>query len=518
MRDERPIPAGVSLVEREGPTSIAHQLYHLLRRQIEDGELRPGDRLPTELELCARHGISRTPVRAALGQLAEEGWVTRTAGRGTFVAEVDRTERAAAPSDIAVTLPDERWCWPLQRATVIWNEEHPQQQVRLAFRIVGLDRLRPELGHAVASGDAGDIGLVDSAWVAEFASRGYILPLDAIAPPLAAGVANDLLPPLRVENSYRGALHALPVQADLTVLWYRRDWFAAEGLAPPITWDEWLRSAQHFARRDVRMRYQLGPYSLAFSGGAGSGETTTYQLLPLLWSTGADVISDHAVALNSAAAVRAVSFVRDLVRVHRVASPDVVHMPWNGAALALASGSVALALGGTYESGLIRSAAGWDEQAFQERIGFVPIPAGPHGDPVTLIGGMSYAIFRQSPQARLALELLVRATRPDVLAEFGMQTGQNPPTRSATLALRDDQEPFLASTSRLIDHARARWPLPEYARVSHQIARMFEIAILGDLRPAEAVARTAAIIAGITGLPEQNGVHSWPVTTGPASA
>jgi ABC-type glycerol-3-phosphate transport system substrate-binding protein len=505
------------LVERTGPTSIARQLYDLLRGQIEEGELRPGDRLPTELELCARHGISRTPVRSALGRLTEEGWVTRTPGRGTFVREVDRRERAAAPSDLVVTLPDERWCWPLQRAAACWNQEHPGQQARLTFRIVGLDRLRPALGHAVASGDAGDIGLVDSAWVAEFASRGYVLPLDIIAPPLAAGIAADLLPPLRAENSYRGQLYALPVQADLSVLWYRHDWFAAERLAPPTTWDEWLRAAQHFARRDVRARYQLGPSSLAFSAGAGSGETTTYQLLPLLWSTGADVIADHAVALNSVAAVRAVSFVRDLVRVHGVASPDVVHMPWNGAALALAAGSVALALGGTYESGLIRSAAGWDEQAFQERIGFVPIPAGPHGNAVTLIGGMSYAIFRQSPRARLALELLVCATRPDVLAEFGMQTGQNPPTRSATLALRDDREPFLASTSRLIDHARARWPLPEYARVSHQIARMFEVAILGDLRPAEAVARAAAVIAGITGLPEQEGVQPWPVADGPVS-
>ncbi|MBA2519801.1 MAG: winged helix-turn-helix transcriptional regulator, partial [Chloroflexia bacterium] len=57
-------------IDRTSPVPVAYQLELELRRQIDHGELRPGQSLPTELELCQRLGISRTPVRRALGRLA----------------------------------------------------------------------------------------------------------------------------------------------------------------------------------------------------------------------------------------------------------------------------------------------------------------------------------------------------------------------------------------------------------------------------------------------------------------
>ena len=491
-------------LDRESPVPVAHQLFALLREQIVQGQLRPGDRLPTEMELCERLGVSRTPVRRALGRLAAQGLLVRSPGRGTYVSATAATARRRAPAEITITVPEERWCWPLQRAAAMVNADHPEQPLRLRFEIVGLPHLRSKLAIAVAHGTASDISLVDSAWVAEFADRGYVQALDAIDPDLVAGAAADLLPPLRAENSHHGQLHALPAEADLALVWYRKDWFAAEGLLPPRTWDEWTACARHFQRAAVRDRYGLGPHPLAFAGGRAAGETTTYQLLPVLWAGGADVIADHEVVLNEPAAHRAVAFVSDLVRTHRVAAPGVVEAPWNGPALSFAAGTVAMAIGGSYEGALIRAAAGWDETEFRERVGLVPIPAGPAGSPASLVGGMSYAIYRQSRQPLLALRLVARATSAEVVGEFCARTGQNPPTTSATRRLAAERETFLHATAELIDHARARWPLVEYARVSHQIGRMFESAIQGELAPDEAVARAAAVISGITGFPERS--------------
>ena len=57
-----------------------------LRERIESGELLPGDRLPTELELRDRYGAARNTVRDAVRSLATLGLVVSRQGQGTFVA------------------------------------------------------------------------------------------------------------------------------------------------------------------------------------------------------------------------------------------------------------------------------------------------------------------------------------------------------------------------------------------------------------------------------------------------
>lgn len=56
--------------------------------------LRPGQRLPSDADLCSEFGVSRMTARHAMAQLAEEGLVRRDPGRGTFVAEPPTHRRA----------------------------------------------------------------------------------------------------------------------------------------------------------------------------------------------------------------------------------------------------------------------------------------------------------------------------------------------------------------------------------------------------------------------------------------
>jgi GntR family transcriptional regulator len=57
-----------------------------LREQISNGTWHAGEQLPSETELCAQYGVSRTVVRQALQDLTHEGLVKRRRGKGSFVA------------------------------------------------------------------------------------------------------------------------------------------------------------------------------------------------------------------------------------------------------------------------------------------------------------------------------------------------------------------------------------------------------------------------------------------------
>jgi GntR family transcriptional regulator len=63
------------------------QIADDLRRQIETGELRPGEQLRTELELREKYEASRNTVRDAIKWLATRGLVETRPGQGTFVPE-----------------------------------------------------------------------------------------------------------------------------------------------------------------------------------------------------------------------------------------------------------------------------------------------------------------------------------------------------------------------------------------------------------------------------------------------
>jgi len=64
---------------------VYRQLARLLREQIQAGELRAGQALPSEASLSQRFGVGRDAVRDALASLRGEGLVVTTRGIGTFV-------------------------------------------------------------------------------------------------------------------------------------------------------------------------------------------------------------------------------------------------------------------------------------------------------------------------------------------------------------------------------------------------------------------------------------------------
>ena len=66
-------------------TSLTARIASDLRNRISAGQLRPGDRLPSEADLMDQHSVSRITVRRAVALLVNEGLVVSRHGSGTYV-------------------------------------------------------------------------------------------------------------------------------------------------------------------------------------------------------------------------------------------------------------------------------------------------------------------------------------------------------------------------------------------------------------------------------------------------
>jgi DNA-binding FadR family transcriptional regulator len=69
------------------PRGLTHEVVERIAADIRSGKLPPGARLPTEQEMMAALGVSRTVVREAVAALRAEGLVTTRQGVGAFVGE-----------------------------------------------------------------------------------------------------------------------------------------------------------------------------------------------------------------------------------------------------------------------------------------------------------------------------------------------------------------------------------------------------------------------------------------------
>jgi GntR family transcriptional regulator len=88
-------------VHRGSFVPLHRQIHDLVRQQIVVGRLAPGTRLPSEGELATRWGVSLAPVRQALVDLAAEGYLDRTRGRGTVVRQAKVMEKLSVLSSFS---------------------------------------------------------------------------------------------------------------------------------------------------------------------------------------------------------------------------------------------------------------------------------------------------------------------------------------------------------------------------------------------------------------------------------
>ena len=115
--------------------------------------------------------------------------------------------------------------------TQMWNKDHPTEKVTFKQQSDSATDQLQDLEQHFQSKDSGyDVVSVDVVWTAEFAAKGWLVPLkDTFALP-----TTTLLPATVKAATYNGTLYAAPASSDGGMLYYRKDIVST----PPKTWDE----------------------------------------------------------------------------------------------------------------------------------------------------------------------------------------------------------------------------------------------------------------------------------------
>jgi GntR family transcriptional repressor for pyruvate dehydrogenase complex len=129
--------------------TLSGNLVEALRTRIVNGDIAPGEKLPSEPRLATEHGVSRTVVREAIARLNLEGLVHTRRGSGSYALTPPADDADGAPP-LARSLADRlalveyRLALEAEAAALAATRRTPAQLAALADR---LDALASSDGH-----------------------------------------------------------------------------------------------------------------------------------------------------------------------------------------------------------------------------------------------------------------------------------------------------------------------------------------------------------------------------------
>lgn len=228
-----------------------------------------------------------------------------------------------------------------------------------------------------------DVFALDVIWIEEFASAGWLAPLDGY---FSSDELSGMLPkPLEGVYS-QGRMYALPWYADTGLLFYRKDLLEQLGSRPPSTWSDLITQAGHLK--------QLGRVEQGYLFQANAYEGLTVNYLETVWNNGGRLgPSDNRPRLYSRESVEALEYMQRLVK-EGIAPREVLDFKEGDSRDWFLDGRAAFLRSGPIVWGLSQR----EGSRVKNRIGIAPLPVGPHGT----IGGSSIGGSSLGMNARIS--------------------------------------------------------------------------------------------------------------------
>jgi multiple sugar transport system substrate-binding protein len=185
-----------------------------------------------------------------------------------------------------------------------FEKQYPNIHVTLVSASTDTDTNRATLATQIAGGAGPDVFMGDVIWPAQFGAHQLALPLSSYLP---SSYWSKFAPGLVSGATYKGAVYGSPLFEDQGFLYYRKDLLTKDGLPVPTTWEQ--------LETDAKAVLAKGQTKYGFVWEGDSYEGLTCNFMEYLTDAGGTATNSGytKATLNSAAALKAVTFMRSLI-------------------------------------------------------------------------------------------------------------------------------------------------------------------------------------------------------------
>src|SRR5205807_6667333 len=256
----------------------------------------PGERA----RIARRAEISRRRFLKTLG-----------AGALVYAAQDALAAGAASPATLKVwAASGQRWEFANRGIAPLFEQAHPGVKVEVSGTPIA--NYGAKVAAAMAAGATQwDVIQLDYAQLSQFASAGWVHPLDAWIK-ADSGYAQSLtdIPP-RVLGLYtfKDVQYGVPADSNAMMTYYRADVLSKYGMKPPATWEDAVAIAREMHSKNLK---QYG-----YVGSLGRGLFAYLGFAPVIWSYGGEMWDEQTFQVKvdkGDAGFKALQILRDLVK------------------------------------------------------------------------------------------------------------------------------------------------------------------------------------------------------------
>ena len=129
----------IKKINFESDIPLYVQIKNYIREKIETGELKKGDKIPSEKLLCEKFNVSEITVIRALRDLVNEGIIFRKQGKGSFVKEPDYKEDL---NKLANFKNIDTWSHGKAEHKILeWHIIKPSKEIRNRMKLTKADKV-----------------------------------------------------------------------------------------------------------------------------------------------------------------------------------------------------------------------------------------------------------------------------------------------------------------------------------------------------------------------------------------